>query len=184
MAINNFTPTGLREALLAPLLRTTLQLALKPAFSPRWSIPAQRRWLTGVSRLTLPPRGVVIEATTVGGVPGEWVRPRDGTPRRGTVLYLHGGAYCVGSPATHRPITGALARATGMAVLVLDYRLRLSTRIPPPCTMPWPPAGRCGLLAPVLARWCWRVIRPAPVWPWPPAWPCAPRARRCPRRFT
>ena len=123
MSLETIQTRGLREALLAPLLRTTLQWALKPAFSPRWSIPAQRRWLAGVSRLSLPPRGVVIEPTTVAGVPGEWVRPRDATPRRGTLLYLHGGAYCVGSPATHRPITGALARATGMAVLVLDYRL-------------------------------------------------------------
>jgi cation diffusion facilitator CzcD-associated flavoprotein CzcO/acetyl esterase/lipase len=123
MALAQITPTGLREALLAPLLRGVLKLALKPAFSPRWSIPAQRRWLAGMSHLGLPPRGVTVEPATVGGVPAEWVRPSDGTPRQGTVLYLHGGAYCVGNPRSHRPITGALARATGMAVLVLDYRL-------------------------------------------------------------
>ena len=146
MTIDTFNPAGAREALLAPLLRTTLQWLLKPALSPRWSIAAQRRWLGVVAKLNLPPRRVLIKAGTLadpsGGtgqtVPpgqpgqpaqpdaalrGEWLRPRHGTPRRGTVLYLHGGAYCVGAPATHRPITGALARGTGMAVFALDYRL-------------------------------------------------------------
>ena len=123
MTIETHQPDGWRETLLAPLLRGVLKLVLKPVLSPRRPIPLQRRWLKAVSRLSLPPRGVVIAPTTVAGVPAEWVRPRDGTPRPGTVLYLHGGAYCVGSPATHRPITGALARTTGMAVLVLDYRL-------------------------------------------------------------
>ena len=123
MTIETHQPDGWRETLLAPLLRGVLKLVLKPVLSPRRPIPLQRRWLKAVSRLSLPPRGVVIAPTTVAGVPAEWVRLRDGTPRPGTVLYLHGGAYCVGSPATHRPITGALARTTGMAVLVLDYRL-------------------------------------------------------------
>ena len=126
MALETFHPAGALEALLAPLLRGTLKALLKPAFSPRWSIAAQRRWLGVMVRLNLPPRGVRITPDRVGGtagVPGEWVRPQAGTPRRGTVLYLHGGAYCVGSPATHRGITGALARGTGMAVFALDYRL-------------------------------------------------------------
>ncbi len=129
MTVQTFEPAGAREALLAPLLRGVLKALLKPAFSPRWSIAAQRRWLGGMAKLNLPPRGVLITpgATGLAGaaadLPGEWIRPRTGCARRGTVLYLHGGAYCVGGPATHRPITGALARGTGMAVLALDYRL-------------------------------------------------------------
>ncbi len=39
------------------------------------------------------------------------------------MLYLHGGAYCVGSPATHRAITSHLARRTSTRVFVADYRL-------------------------------------------------------------
>ena len=132
MSIETFEPAGVAERLLAPLLRGTLKLLLKPAFSPRWSIAAQRRWLAWMAHLNLPPRGVVITPGTLAGLPGqppspglpgEWLRGRDGSPRRGTVLYLHGGAYVVGSPATHRSITGALARGTGMAVFALDYRL-------------------------------------------------------------
>ncbi|MBC7726539.1 MAG: alpha/beta hydrolase fold domain-containing protein, partial [Microbacteriaceae bacterium] len=123
MTIETFEPAGTVDRLLAPLLRGTLKALLKPAFSPRWSIPAQRRWLGWMARLNLPPHGVVISPGTLAGLPGEWLRGRDGSPRRGTVLYLHGGAYVVGSPASHRSITGALARGTGMAVFALDYRL-------------------------------------------------------------
>ena len=110
MSIETFEPAGAAERLLAPLLRGTLKALLKPTFSPRWSIAAQRRWLGGMAHLNLPPRGVRITPDTLAGLPGEWLRGRDGSARRGTLLYLHGGAYVVGAPATHRPITGALAR--------------------------------------------------------------------------
>ena len=39
------------------------------------------------------------------------------------MLYLHGGAYCVGSPRTHRSITGNLALRSGARVFAADYRL-------------------------------------------------------------
>ncbi|WP_439102147.1 alpha/beta hydrolase [Congregibacter sp.] len=53
---------------------------------------------------------------------GEWVlAPKHDTGRR--ILYLHGGAFIAGSPLSHRPITDRLARLTGAAVFVLDYRL-------------------------------------------------------------
>ncbi len=123
MTIETFGPAGKLERLLAPLLRGTLKALLKPAFSPRWAIAAQRRWLGLAAHLNLPPRGVAITPGTLAGLPGEWLRGRDASPRRGTLLYLHGGAYVVGAPATHRPITGALARGTGLAVFALDYRL-------------------------------------------------------------
>jgi cation diffusion facilitator CzcD-associated flavoprotein CzcO/acetyl esterase/lipase len=123
MTVQHVRPQGAFEIALAAVFRLTLKLLLKPALSPRWSIAAQRRWLQGMCRLNLTPRGVVFEAAQVGGVQGEWVRPATGALRPGTVLFLHGGAYCVGSPATHRPITAGLALRTGMRVLALDYRL-------------------------------------------------------------
>jgi len=46
-----------------------------------------------------------------------------GTPADQAVLYLHGGAYVSGSPATHRHFGLDLARRAGLPVYMLDYRL-------------------------------------------------------------
>ncbi|MEQ8859622.1 MAG: alpha/beta hydrolase [Pseudomonadales bacterium] len=66
--------------------------------------------------------GVEIRAATVSGRPAEWVLA---TSRRGSgrLLYLHGGAFTMGSPKSHRGITAELARRTGLDVLAVDYRL-------------------------------------------------------------
>jgi epsilon-lactone hydrolase len=68
------------------------------------------------------PDGVDVESTTVGGRPAEWLVP-GGATRDRVVLYLHGGGYCIGSLDTHRGLAGAIALASGLAVLSLDYRL-------------------------------------------------------------
>lgn len=121
-----FTPQGWLEKLLAGLQRASLQLLIKPVFSPRFSIGFQRRWLEALARLSLPvPRAAVATATQVGGVAGEWLRPRQatGAAPAATILYLHGGAYCIGSPRTHRSLTARLSLASGLPVFALDYRL-------------------------------------------------------------
>lgn len=51
---------------------------------------------------------------------------------RSVVLYFHGGAYCVGSPSSHRSITTRLAHAASAEVVVPDYRLTPEN--------PWPAA--------------------------------------------
>ena len=67
-------------------------------------------------------------STVVDGVRGEWLTPPDAAP--GAILYCHGGGYVSCSPATHRPITAALARLSGLAVFSLDYRLAPEHRFP------------------------------------------------------
>lgn len=123
MTIEHYPPHGGAERVVAALLRTLLRSLLKPVFSARVPIAFQRRWLRVLSKLSLVPRHTVFEAATLGGVPGEWVRPALPPTRTGTLLYLHGGAYCVGAPATHRALTARLAAATGMALFAADYRL-------------------------------------------------------------
>ena len=70
-------------------------------------------------------RPVSIEPVPVdaGGVPAEWIVAEGADPDR-RLLYIHGGAFIVGSPETHRHITSEISRKTGTAVLAIDYRMR------------------------------------------------------------
>ena len=74
------------------------------------------------SPLTADDLGVEIDATEANGVAGEWVVAPDASHDR-RLLYIHGGAFAIGSPTSHRMITSALSRACGVAVLAIDYRL-------------------------------------------------------------
>ena len=57
-----------------------------------------------------------------GGVAAEWVLAPGADPARRT-LYIHGGAFIVGSPRSHRTLTTRFSSMTGGAVLAIDYRL-------------------------------------------------------------
>lgn len=70
-----------------------------------------------VPGLVLVPRGLrPVGAETAD--PREWL----GRLER-VVLHLHGGAYVLGSPRTHRGLGASLARSAGAAVVLPDYRL-------------------------------------------------------------
>lgn len=115
-----------------PLLRATLRGALRLLFRglmrPPLPVPLQRLLLRLLTASTLAPRGVKREAGELGGRPCEWHRPPGGS--HVVLLYLHGGAFITGSPATHRAITASLARRAGIAVCALDYRLAPEHRFP------------------------------------------------------
>ena len=68
----------------------------------------------------LPPIRVRVRPARDGEPPGEWIIGRNAPV--GTLLYLHGGAYVLCSPETHRPITAAFARR-GFRVFAARYRL-------------------------------------------------------------
>lgn len=55
-------------------------------------------------------------------VHGRWTLLPGYDPDR-RILYLHGGAFTVGSDISHRPITWNLAKRTGCAVFTPNYRL-------------------------------------------------------------
>ncbi|MBT4162025.1 MAG: alpha/beta hydrolase [Gammaproteobacteria bacterium] len=57
----------------------------------------------------------------VDSMKAEWVLAEGADPNK-RLLYIHGGAFMVGSPRTHRYITSELSRRTGTSVLAIDYR--------------------------------------------------------------
>jgi acetyl esterase/lipase len=121
-----FSPCGARERLTALLLRNAVRLAVKPVLSPHVPLPWQRWWLKRLTRLLRAGGRVTVQHDVVGGVKGEWLRSMpttDNDDQAPAILYLHGGGYCIGSPATHRAITARLAGATRLPVFAADYRL-------------------------------------------------------------
>ncbi len=66
--------------------------------------------------------GAQVEAFSVGEVTGDWVSmPGVATDR--VLLYMHGGAYVMGTARTHRDLAARLSQAAGVRVLVPNYRL-------------------------------------------------------------
>lgn len=55
-------------------------------------------------------------------ISGSWTLLPNSDPNK-RLLYVHGGAFTVGSDISHRPLTVQLARRTGMAVFAPNYRL-------------------------------------------------------------
>ena len=75
------------------------------------------------------PDGVRREPVEVDGVPGAWFVP-EGAEDGPTVLYLHGGAYVLGSVISHQGLIAHLARAAGARMLAIDYRLAPEHALP------------------------------------------------------
>ncbi len=91
-------------------------------------IPRDRGWVeqrAGLEQMTSlmpPPADVTCTPVIIAGRPAEWVAA-PGVRQDQTLLYLHGGGYCIGSINTHRQLAADLSRAAGLRVLVLEYRL-------------------------------------------------------------
>ncbi|WP_040209069.1 alpha/beta hydrolase [Neobacillus jeddahensis] len=86
------------------------------------SIEAARQGLEALSTLTPVSPDIDIEKTVIEGMNAEWVTAPNAVEGR-VFLYLHGGAYIMGSCNTHRYLASKLSRSTAARVLVPEYRL-------------------------------------------------------------
>lgn len=68
------------------------------------------------------PRKVDYVDTHVGGIPAIVATPTEVQPDR-HILYVHGGAYVLGSPRSHIAMCARLAKRAAATVTVIDYRL-------------------------------------------------------------
>jgi len=73
--------------------------------------------------------GVTIQSVRHAGIDCELHTP-EGCEKAPLIYYLHGGAYVMGSPATHRRLLSHFARMAGMRALLPDYRLAPEHRYP------------------------------------------------------
>lgn len=102
----------------ARLFRASLARALPDADTP---IEERRAAMDRIDKLPRP-RRVDYTDTTVGGVPAIVATPRATPPER-HILYIHGGAYLLGSPKSHIALAARLGRLARAVVTVIDYRL-------------------------------------------------------------
>jgi epsilon-lactone hydrolase len=93
----------------------------RPLFaSRRMSVSGRRLMLELLTAAARPPRGTRYESVTIAGVPVEQVRPPQAATN-GTLIYLHGGGYALGSAKGYRGLVAHLATAAGMTALIPDY---------------------------------------------------------------
>ena len=67
------------------------------------------------------PDDIAHEMVTVGEATAAWIT--DGRRANAAIVYLHGGGYVLGGLGTHGAFGARLSSETGLAVLVVDYRL-------------------------------------------------------------
>ena len=117
-------PDATWPSLRARFVNLMLRLTVRPIWRRGLEIETVRAHAArSDARLSgLRPRGPV-EAAEIAGRPARWFGAPDLAARNGTLLYLHGGAWCLDLPALYAGFAARLSKATGLRVLLLDYRL-------------------------------------------------------------
>ncbi|MEV0945723.1 alpha/beta hydrolase [Rhodococcus sp. NPDC049939] len=105
-----------------PVVAAALRPFYRLSLNARLPYDVQRALLELGAPLQRFPPGTVVRPTSLAGRPAERITV-GATKRQTAVLYLHGGAFTIGSPATHRSLAAYLAKESGAAVYTLDYRL-------------------------------------------------------------
>ena len=114
-------PASRTQRLLSGLLRGVTRVLFRGLMRPAVPLLMQRALVRLATLLPPRARGVAIRPGRLGEVRCEWLQ---GARDNGwVVLYLHGGAFVLGSPRTHRAITSHLASLSGARVCAVDYRL-------------------------------------------------------------
>jgi acetyl esterase/lipase len=111
------------------------------------AVDHQRRQVLRAARFMPKVRGVEASKHRIGSREALWLAPAR-SQSQGAVLYLHGGAYVLGSPMTHKNVASRMARQTGLPVLVPDYPLAPASRCPAALTdarAAWAHLLDCGL---------------------------------------
>lgn len=102
--------------------RLLTRRVVRPLLGPRVPIRRQRQIVDALLRFPILPKGTRVEGAMLGGIPTDKIATAASNPDR-AMLYLHGGAYVLGSPRSHRAAAAHLAHSAGVVAHVLDYRL-------------------------------------------------------------
>ncbi len=102
--------------------RFLTRVFMAPIFDPNKSIEETRRGMERLSKFTSLPSKTRVTKIQLNGISAEWIYG-EAARKDSVILYLHGGAYNICSPNTHRETAAHIAHASGAQVLLPDYRL-------------------------------------------------------------
>lgn len=117
----DYVHTDPGQPILRNIIRGAMRLLFRGLIRPAVPIAIQRAVLRMLTASMPVAGGVHRSRELIAGRPCEWHRVPGSSGR--VVLYLHGGAYLIGSPATHRGLATGISRASQHDVCVIDYRL-------------------------------------------------------------
>jgi monoterpene epsilon-lactone hydrolase len=105
----------------ARLTKHFIKSATKKSVIPI-DIPQQRRMFEKNMRILFPTLSSrYVKRGTVAGVPVEWITPN--TSARRIIIYVHGGAFALGSSRAYRQHMVRLARLSNARILSVEYSL-------------------------------------------------------------
>ncbi len=103
-------------------IRYTIRRRINKEAMAGLPLKSHRKGMENFGKMAKIPNGVTFEKVVCDGVPSEWAIPNN-IKTQGVVLYLHGGAYAMGSVASHRSLSANIALASKTKCLTIDYRL-------------------------------------------------------------
>jgi epsilon-lactone hydrolase len=103
-------------------LTSVIDMLKANPLNPTATLPELRAWFEGSMGQMPTVPNTKVTPVTVDGIKSEWV-DAPGARTDHAILYLHGGGYVIGSPATHRSLASKLSEASKARVLVIDYRM-------------------------------------------------------------
>ena len=104
------------------IVRWVVRKMTRERLTPGLPVDKQRKVMEQLGAFTMLPRAITHQRTAVGDLTIDWLRPKAATDDR-TMLFLHGGAYVLGSFKTHGELVGNLAVAANINTVMPDYRL-------------------------------------------------------------
>jgi acetyl esterase/lipase len=104
------------------IARLVVKYWMSPKFNTTTTVQEQRIALEAFARFSLLPRKTRVEPLSIGRLSAEWISVGRTYEDR-AILYLHGGAYNIGSLNTHRDLAARISKASNVATLLIDYRL-------------------------------------------------------------
>lgn len=99
-----------------------IRLTIKPVLSSYAPVRLQRFWGGMTGHLLRGPKDASYQTCQIGGVPVVTATSHRHRAGHG-ILFLHGGAYVMGGPGSHRKLAAAIGDAAAARVWVPDYRL-------------------------------------------------------------